>query len=125
MESRSVYLGIAVRLRAPSAGALARTYLHSAITEGLLCAVAESENLFMAKLAHALMLSSLYGNSAAKLDEGNDQVHEMYLDALHMIPYLNTKSGTSDRGTAELVEEWRRINAEEAAKKAAAAKEGG
>ena len=118
MESRSVYLGIAVRMRGTSAGALSRTYLHSAITEWLWCLVSESESLFGAKLAHAMMLASLYGNPTAKLDDGNDQIHEMYIDALNTIPYLKAaglrKSGEND----DLVAEWRRVNAEDAAMRA-------
>lgn len=114
-----------MRLRGPSAGALSRTYLHSVITEGLWCAVVETESLFGAKLAHALMLSSLYGHPRADLDDGNDKIHEMYVEALSTFPYF--KAATRDKPSAneELIKEWRRVNAEEAAKKAKAAADTG
>lgn len=107
-------------MRGASAGALSGTYLHSGITEGLWCAVAETEALFGAKLAHAIMLSSLYGHPSASLDDGNDEVHEMYLAALHTIPYVKAAGRSRKSDNDELVAEWRRINEEEAAKKAAA-----
>jgi len=112
-------------MRGPSSGALERTYLHSAITEGLWCAVSEAESLFGARLAHAVMLSSLYGNPRAELDKGNDQIHEMYLAALHTIPYLKAAAAGKPGKDDELVAEWRRVNAEAAAKKAAAAEAAG
>jgi len=118
LESRSVYLGVAVRLRGSQAGALSRAYLHSGITEGLWYAVAETERLFEAKLAHAVMLSSLYGNPRADLDDGNDQVHDMYVAALHVMPYIKIKPRRSADADAALVAEWRKVNAEEAMKKA-------
>lgn len=106
-------------MRGSPAGALSRTYLHSAITEGLWYAVAESEFLFGAKMSHALMLASLYGNSSAKLEDGNDQVHEMYVDALNTVPYIKAATAREPGGEDGLVAEWRRVNAEAAAKKAA------
>ena len=114
-------------MRGPSAGALSRSYLHSAITEGLWCSVAEAERLFEAKLAHAVMLSSLYGNPRADLDDGNDTVHEMYMEALNSFPYFKAAMRNKPRANDELVAEWRKVNAEEAAKKARAAvgEEGG
>ena len=112
-------------MRGPSTGALERTYLHSAITEGLWCAVAEAESMFGAKLAHAVMLSSLYGNPSAELDKGNDQIHKMYIEALDTIPYIKAAAARSRGKDDALVAEWRRVNAEEAAKKAAAAEAGG
>lgn len=111
MESRGVYLGIATRLRGRDTGALNRTYLHSGITESLWCAVVESEHLFTAKLMHAVMLASMYGNPESSLSKGNDQVHEMYLSALGSIPYFGTAVSKSKQGaTDELVEEWRKVN---------------
>lgn len=120
MESRSVYLGIAVRLRGSQAGALSRAYLHSGIAEGLWYAVAEAERLFKARLAHGVMLASLYGNPRADLDSGNDTVHDMYVHALRAMPYIKVQPRRSAESDAALVEEWRRVNAEEAQKQAAA-----
>jgi len=108
-------------MRGPSTGALSGTYLHSGITEGLWCAVAETERLFGAKLAHAAMLASLCGHSRADLDEGNDLVHEMYVEALHTFPYVKAASRGKPSANDELVAEWRKVNAEEAAKKVKAA----
>jgi len=121
LESRSVYLGIAVRLRGSQAGALSRAYLHSGITEGLWYAVAEAEQLFGARLAHGVMLASLYGNPRADLDAGNDTVYDMYVHALHAMPYVKVQPRRSAESDAALIEEWRRVNAEEAQRKAAAA----
>lgn len=106
-------------MRGSFSGALERTYLHSVITEGLWCAVVEAESMFGAKLAHAVMLSSLYGNPSAELDKGNDQIHKMYIEALDTIPYIKAAAARSRGRDDALVEEWHRVNAEEAAKKAA------
>jgi len=97
-------------MRGSSTGALGRTYLHSAITEALWYAVAETERLFEAKLAHAVMLASLYGNPDAKLSEGNEQIHDMYLRALHAMPYIRVATQTTPGDADALVEEWRRLN---------------
>lgn len=105
-------------MRGSHAGALSRTYLHSGITEGLWYAVAEAECLFGAKMSHALMLSALYGNPSAKLDDGNDQVHKMYIDALNTIPYIRAATSRKPGEEDSLIAEWRKVNAEEAAKKA-------
>ena len=107
-------------MRGPSAGALTRTYLHSGITEGLWCAVAERESLFGARLAHAVMLSALSSHPRADLGEGNDLIHEMYLNALHTLPYIKVTRHSKQKETDELVAEWRRVNAEAAARQAAA-----
>lgn len=107
-------------MRGSFSGALERTYLHSVITEGLWCAVVEAESMCGAKLAHAVMLSSLYGNPSAELDKGNDQIHKMYIEALDTIPYIKAAAARNRGKDDALVEEWRRVNAEEAAKKAAA-----
>lgn len=119
MESRSVYLGIATRMRGSCTGALSRTYLHSEITEALWYAVVESEQLLAVRLSHAVMLASLYGNPQATLEKGNDQIHEMYMGALGLMPYVGAsvrrKKASADDG---LVEEWRRVNSELAAEKA-------
>ena len=106
-------------MRGSCTGALSRTYLHSEITEALWYAVAESEQLLAVRLSHAVMLASLYGNPLAKLETGNDQVHGMYMDALGLIPYVGAsvrrrKAAADD----DMVEEWRRVNAELAAAKA-------
>jgi len=115
LESRSVYLGIATRLRGRDTGALSRAYLHSGISESLWYGVVESEKMFDARLMHAVMLASLYGNPSAKLDSGNDQVHEMYVDALEVLPYFRAVTRKASHGsTEELVEEWRRVNKEAA-----------
>lgn len=89
-----------------------RAYLHSAITEALWYAVAESERLFMAKLSHGVMLASLYGNPDSNLSDGNDQIHEMYLGALGAIPYFGvaTRTRRTSSKADELVKEWRRLN---------------
>lgn len=108
-------------MRGSSRGVLERAYLHSGVTEGLWYAVSEAACLFEAKLSHAVMLSSLYGNPSAKLDNGNDQIHEMYVEALNTLPYVKAATSGSPGARDALVEEWRRVNAEEAAKKAAAA----
>lgn len=106
-------------------GSLSRAYLHSAITESLWYAVTEAEHMFQAKLSHAVMLASLYGNPLAKLDSGNEQVHEMYVGALGTAPYLAALTKRAAHGDKDaLVEEWRRANAELAARKAAG-EEGG
>ena len=111
-------------MRGSQAGALERTYLHSGITEGLWYAVAEIERLRDAKLSHALMLAALYGNPSAKLDDGNDQVHDMYLDALRTMPYIKAATLRHRKdGDDGLVDEWRRVNEEESRRKAADAAE--
>lgn len=120
MESRSVYLGIAIRMRGNQAGALSRAYIHSRITEGLWYAVAETERLFNAKLAHASMLASLYGNSNTDVNEGSDHIHDLYVKALQTIPYIQVNTPSSADSNAALVEEWKRVNAEEARKREAA-----
>ena len=89
MESRSVYLGIATRLRGRDTGALSRAYLHSGISESLWYGVVESEKMFDAR--------------------------EMYVDALEVLPYFRAVTRKASHGsTAELVEEWRRVNKEAA-----------
>lgn len=102
-------------MRGSCTGALSRTYLHSGITEALWYAVAETERLFEARMSHAVMLAALYGNPRAELDKGNEQIHEMYIGALGTIPYLGDLSRRRKSDTDELVEEWRRINADAAA----------
>lgn len=102
-------------MRGSSTGALSRTYLHSGITESLWYAVAETERLAEAKLAHAVMVAALYGNPRADMDKGNEQIHEMYIGALGTVPYIAVATESVHRGdTDELVAEWRRINAEAA-----------
>ena len=101
-----------MRLRGDSKGALDRVYLHSGVTASLWSAVVESERLFEARLLHAVMLASLYGNPLAKLDTGNDQVHEMYIGALGSMPYLGVALHGAERSdSTQLVEEWRKLNA--------------
>ena len=100
-------------MRGSDTGALKRTYLHSVISESLWYGVLESELMFHAKLEHAVMLASLYGNPAAGLDKGNEQVHGMYVRALETMPYIRAISrGAAKSSTDELVEEWRKENAE-------------
>ena len=118
MESRSVYLGIATRLRGDASGVLTRRYLHSRITEALWFEVTETSSMFTANLSHAVMLASMYGNPEASLDKGNEQIHEMYVKALKTIPYIRVGSSVSGGGADALVEEWRRINAEREAEAA-------
>jgi len=93
-------------------GALTRTYLHSGISESLWYGVAESERMFCAELSHAVMLASLYGNPAAGLDKGNEQVHEMYVRALESMPYFRVIAKRVEKGANDdLVAEWRKENA--------------
>lgn len=111
MESRSVYLGIATRLRGHCTGALNKDHIHSPITEALWCAVTESESLLSASLLHAVMLSALCSHPKSDFDKGADSVHSMYLKALGVMPYL--KASTAKVRTSEteaLVDEWRRLN---------------
>ncbi len=119
MESRAVYLGIATRLRGGATGALAHSFLHSAVTEALWYAVAETERLFAANLSHAVMLASMYGHPDANLDKGNEQIHEMYLSALGTMPYLKNLDRRRSGDVDELVEEWKRLNAEDKAARVA------
>lgn len=101
-------------MRGSDKGAVSRAYLHSAVAESLRYAVVEIESVFAAKLTHAVMIAALYGNPRADLDQGNDQLHEMYLSALKTLPYFRKvvkKASKSD--TESLVEEWRRINSGE------------
>lgn len=99
-------------MRGSDTGALKRTYLHSAVTEALWYAVAESERLFTAKLSHAVMIAALYGNPTAELSKGNDQIHDMYMRALGTVPYFKLAAGQAARSdTDALVEEWRKENA--------------
>ena len=107
-------------MRGSSAGAVSRAYLHSAVAEALRYAVVETEQMFSAKLAHAVMLAALYGNPRADLDKGNDQVQEMYINAIKAFPYFKqvvSKAAKTD--TEALVDEWRRVNS------VAGGKEGG
>ena len=82
MEARSVYLGIAVRMRGHHPGALGRNYLHSGLTETYWYAVKAKENYFIANLAHGMMIASLYGNDRANVEEGSRQVPKNYRAAL-------------------------------------------
>lgn len=122
MESRAVYLGIATRLRGGATGALGHSFLHSAVTEALWYAVTETERLFDANLSHAVMLASMYGHPDANLDKGNEQIHDMYLSALGTMPYMKDLQSRRAGDVEALVEEWKRMNAEdEAARDAKAA----
>lgn len=115
MESRSVYLGVAVRLRGCGRGTLSRDYLHSHVTEALYYDVAEIETLLPSRLAHANMLASIYGNPATNPEDGHEQVKKLYLSSLRMVPYM--KAVTADRRPSEvaaLVDEWRRLNSSSA-----------
>lgn len=111
MASRSVYLGIATRLRGSGTGALNRDHIHSPLTEALWCAVTESESLFSASLMHAVMLSSLCSHPKADFNKGADGVHSLYLKALGMMPYLKKSTAKARaREMDALIDEWRRIN---------------
>lgn len=98
-----------MRMRGSSTGALSRTYLHSVITEWLWHSVAEVESMFTAKLAHACMIAAMYGNPAAKIENGNDQIHDMYLAAVRTFPYMKAAS-SGVKGDDGMIEEWRRVN---------------
>ena len=98
-------------MRGADSGALRRDYLHSSLTEAYWLAVKENENYFMANLAHAMMIASLYGNDNADLKQGNTQIHENYRTVLRSIPYVklhDTKAQEDD--TDALIAEWRRLN---------------
>ena len=125
MEARSVYLGIAVRMRGGQSGALCRDYLHSALTEAYWYAVRENESYFIANLAHAMMIASLYGNDRTDVREGNEQIPKNYRLALETMPYVRRQARKAPSGDVDgLVEEWRRVNETEARKPDAAAAEG-
>lgn len=85
------------------------------MTEALWHAVAETERLFDANMAHAVMLASMYGHPDANLDKGNEQIHEMYLSALGTMPYFRGLARRRADDSAALVEEWRRMNAKDRA----------
>ena len=111
MESRSVYLGIATRLRGSGTGALNSDHIHSPLTEALWCAVAESERLFSASLLHAVMFAALCSHPKSDFEKAGDGIHNLYLKALETMPYLK-KSASKARSseTDALVDEWKRIN---------------
>ena len=111
MEARSVYLGIAVRMRGHHPGALGRNYLHSGLTETYWYAVKENENYFIANLAHGMMIASLYGNDRANVEEGSSQVPKNYRAALETMPYVRrVERRTETDETDALIKEWRELN---------------
>lgn len=105
-------------MRGGVASTLERTYQHSHIADSLVRAVAETETVFPARLAHAQMIAAMYGNSHASLEDGNEQVHKMYVAALNVIPYMHISTDRGGGSVESLVEEWRRLNEEEAAAQA-------
>lgn len=112
MESRSVYLGIATRLRGLSSGALDRVYLHSPVTYSLYCAVTETESHLLANLIHGVMRAALYGNPMTDVKDGNEKIPQLFKMAMKTVPYVKFSEDTAADGTDGLIEEWKRANAE-------------
>lgn len=110
MESRSVYLGIATRLRGNSIGSLDRDYLHSPVTVALYGAVTEAESHMVANLLHGVMCAALYGNPMTDVKDGNKAVRDMFKAAMRTVPYVKFSDDRSSDGVDRLVDEWRREN---------------
>jgi len=79
--------------------------------------VIESEHLLNARLAYAVAFASLHANPGADLEKGADRTYDLYVRALHCMPYVgaeaaaNTDSAALEREREDAIKRWREMQA--------------